>query len=126
MGGLRHVQEGFVLDLPNEGSADTVLGGLCYSLDFVGVWNGGGVAPGNTCPAIVNGVVQVPVTAGAAAIPRGATLNLNLTNMTLELAGATDEDADGDGDNLVRFGRVIRGSLLANQAGTLWVKIKPQ
>lgn len=121
----RHVQEGFVLDLPNNTLQDTVLGGLCYSLGFVGMWNGV-KAPGADCPAIVNGVVEVSVVAGASAIARGDTLNLDTQTMQLALATSIDEDANGDSDNLVRFGRVVKGSLLANQAGKLWVKIKAQ
>lgn len=123
---LRMVHEGSVIALPNETGADTVLGGLCYALGFVGMWNGV-AADGKDCPAIVNHVVQVPVTAGADAIERGAKLNLNTATMELELAAAgVDEDADGDADGLVFFGTVTKGSLLANEAGTLWVKIKPQ
>jgi hypothetical protein len=129
-GKVKMVQEGFVLDLPNKGLTATVSGMLSVSLGFVGMWNESGFAPDANAPMIVNGVVDVAVSAGAQAIARGASLNIDTDTMTLVAgrepdADAADADGDLDNDTLIYFGKSL-GIVPANATRRIWIKIKPQ
>lgn len=126
---IKQVQEGNVLDLPNESEAITKNGGLFLSLGFVGMWNGGGKLPGMVGPGIVNGVIQYFLNSGASAIPLGSKLYLNKETLELELFPEVELDAEGaeiETDDYVYFGTVVKGSLKSNDYGKTWIKIKPQ